>query len=570
VSILAWIATVVAIAAIGCAGMRWLRVAQREHYLPGRVSLFAWRWWSLTPLNRPAALVALACLLASAWIPIAGVVTAAVVISGPVGLGLRGRTARLAWTRRLKTLAAVCAVTAAALVIVGVVVHQGALFAGIVAAGVPLLVDGGLAVTRPLESILARRYVESASAILRKVNPRVVAITGSYGKTSTKGYVKHLADDAFEVVASPASYNNRAGLSRTINDLVKPGVEVLVAEMGTYGPGEIAEMCRFVPPEIAVMTAIGPVHLERFGSLERTLAAKSEITEAARVVVLATDDTLLAAYADRLASETRTVVRCSGTVVLPSGVSVLVVDEPLRMQLHVDGSLVGEAPVGADALPASASNVACAAGAVIALGVPPEALVSRLASLPVPVNRLQIHESARGVRIIDDTYNANPAGARVALDRLASIAPSSGPASASASAAASASSVPAAPGSSTVPPVAPAAGSSSTPGAVPPGTAGRSSSLRVVVTPGMIELGQLQESANEEFGARCAAVATDVVVVGRTNRRALLAGLNGTVVGHRMSVVQVANRDEAVEWVRENLDAGDVVLYENDLPDHFP
>jgi UDP-N-acetylmuramoyl-tripeptide--D-alanyl-D-alanine ligase len=557
VSILAWLATIAAVAAIAGAGVRWLRVAQREHYLPGRVSLFAWRWWTLTPLNRPAALVALACVIASAWVPVAAGVTAAVVAFGPVGLGLRGRTAKLAWTRRLKTLAAVCGLAAAVLVLIGILVGQGALFAAVVAAGVPLLVDAGLALTKPFEGVLARRYVDSASAIFRRVKPRVVAITGSYGKTSTKGYVKHLAEEAFEVVASPASYNNRAGLSRTINDLVKPGVEVLVAEMGTYGPGEIAEMCGFVPPEIAVITAIGPVHLERFGSLERTLAAKAEITEGASVVVLATDDSLLAGFADRLEAEGRTVLRCSGSTVLPAGVSVLAVNEPLRLQLHVDGSLIGEAAVEADAMPASTSNVACAAGAVLALGVPPPAVVSRLASLPVPVNRLQIHESVRGVRIIDDTYNANPAGARVALDRLASVS--------SAAAAAAAGTSAAAAGAATV-----SADTASGAAATGATATGGSGILRVVVTPGMIELGPLQDAENEAFGARCAAVATDVVVVGRTNRRALVAGLNGTVVGHRMNVVQVANRDEAVEWVRENLDAGDVVLYENDLPDHFP
>ena len=88
---------------------------------------------------------------------------------------------------------------------------------------------------------------------------------------------------ALNVVASPASFNNRAGLARTINEHLAPGTDVLVAEMGTYGPGEIRDMCRFVPPDIAAITAIGPVHLERMRSEDRITEAKSEIFERASV-----------------------------------------------------------------------------------------------------------------------------------------------------------------------------------------------------------------------------------------------------------------------------------------------
>lgn len=532
-SILAWCATAVAAASIPLAGLRWLRVAQREHYLPGRVSRFAYRWWASPPYNIAAFCAALGCVVAAFWVSAVAFPAAALVAVFPLGLGVRGRTSRLAWTRRLRVLALTCAVLAAGVVIVGIVVHRGAGFAALTAIGAPLVVDAGLAATRPIETLLARRFVVQATETMRRVRPRVVAITGSYGKTSTKGYVKHLTSGAFEVVASPASYNNRAGICRTVNEHVRPETEVLVAEMGTYGPGEIEEMCRFVRPEIAMITAIGPVHLERFGSLERTLEAKSEITEGASTIVLATDDALLAGYADKLESEGRHVIRCSGSSVLARGVSVLAAPAPApapatavcagqRLELHVDGVRVGESLVAADNVPASASNVACAVGAAVALGLQPEVLLKKLSTLPVAANRLQVRDSSGGFRIIDDTYNANPAGARVALGRLAE--------------------------------------------------AGGSSNKRVVVTPGMIELGPIQSTENEAFAAGCATIATDVVVVGRTNKRALVAGLtrDGADAGVGANVVLVANRDEALEWIRANLATGDVVLYENDLPDHFP
>src|SRR6202035_5977429 len=94
---------------------------------------------------------------------------------------------------------------------------------------------------------------------------------------STKGYAAHLLGGSLTVVASPASFNNRAGLARAVNEHLTQGTEVFVAEMGTYGRGEIAELCSWVRPDVAVITAVGPVHLERFGSEERVLEAKAEI-----------------------------------------------------------------------------------------------------------------------------------------------------------------------------------------------------------------------------------------------------------------------------------------------------
>ena len=176
---------------------------------------------------------------------------------------------------------------------------------------VPLFVDVALAVLRPVEDLIAQRYVGRASAVLARVRPLVVGITGSYGKTTTKTYVAHLIAGDRSVVASPRSFNNRAGLARTVNEHLVPGTEVLVAEMGAYGPGEISALCRWLQPEVVVITSIGPAHLERFGTLDRTLSAKAEITSAARVVVLNIDDERLEGLARRL-SPTQKVVRVSG------------------------------------------------------------------------------------------------------------------------------------------------------------------------------------------------------------------------------------------------------------------
>jgi UDP-N-acetylmuramoyl-tripeptide--D-alanyl-D-alanine ligase len=364
--------------------------------------------------------------------------------------------------------------------------------------------------------------VDEARTRLARVAPVVVAVTGSYGKTSTKGHIAHLVRPTRTVVATPASFNNRAGLARAINEHLADGTEVFVAEMGTYGPGEIAEMCRWCPPAIAVITAIGPVHLERFGSEDRIVEAKSEILVAASDVVLQVDDPRLAAVADRVADTGQRVMRCSA---VDRGADVCVVRSAGggRASAYLGGSVLAE-DIGL-AAGVQPTNLAAAIAVAVILGVDKAELASRLATLPSVDHRLAAVGSASGAAILDDTYNSNPAGASEALAAL----------------------------------VATAAGASGADG----------SHRLVVVTPGMVELGARQREENANFGAAIAAVATDLIIVGRTNRRALLAGV-ARVEAPALRVVLVDHRDRAVEWVRQELGPGDVVLYENDLPDHYP
>ncbi len=538
-------ATVVcAVTAAVPAALRWLRVAQREHYLAGAATRFASRWWSCSASNLVAGLAGAAAAVASLATAPAALGAALVSTLGPLGLGGRGRTARLAWTRRLRTLAAVTAgLTAGA---VGAGAGTGGLAGACAAAalsaiGMPLIVDAALGITAPLEARLAARHVAEASRRIAAVRPRVVGITGSYGKTSTKGYVAQLLAGRYTVVASPRSFNNRAGLARTVNEHLVPGTDVLVAEMGAFGPGEIAAVCSWMPPEVAVMTAIGPVHLERFGSIEAIVEAKTEITERAATCVLNVDDERLATLAGRLSAASKHVVCCSAS--RPGSADVAVVADAGTLLLYIGGQLAGRAPAP-DPMPPALSNVACAAGAALALGCTPEELLARLPGLEGAANRLAVERTAGGVTVLDDTYNSNPAGARLALSTLAAVA--AGPAG-------------------------PAGGD----GAAAP-VVGR----RVVVTPGMVELGRMQAGANAELARQARELATDLVVVGRTNRRALLAGATappgasaagtGAAGAEALRVRCVAHREEAVAWVRAELGAGAAVLYENDLPDHFP
>jgi UDP-N-acetylmuramoyl-tripeptide--D-alanyl-D-alanine ligase len=510
------LAAAVSVVGVLLGGLRWLRVAQREHYLAGSCSRFAWRWWSSSGRNATLVAVGVAGVAVSVVAPEVSGVAGLVAIVGPIGLGVRGRTGPLVWTARLRRVA-----LGSVAIVLGVIggsiaiesrLSNGARTLGIVALGAPIVIDVALGMLRPLEDRLAMGFVRTAAAKVRRLDPLIVAITGSYGKTSTKGYIAHLLSNRLTVLASPRSFNNRAGLARTVNEHLGAGTDVLVAEMGTYGPGEIRAMCSWLPPKISVITAIGPVHLERFGSLDRTLLAKAEITEHADVVVLNTDDSRLARLGDDLAGRNKRVVRCSA---LDRTVDVALVRNGEKVEWFRQGSFVGVCDASSPALSAALTNVAAAIGVASELGCSDEEILGLLGTLPVAENRLTRAVAANGALVLDDTFNSNPAGARIALAALAAA------------------------------PVA----------------------RRVLVTPGMVELGPLQRSENEAFAAEATNVADDLIIVGRTNRRALLAG--ATRREDAVRVRTVPTREDAVRWVREELDEHAAVLYENDLPDQY-
>jgi UDP-N-acetylmuramoyl-tripeptide--D-alanyl-D-alanine ligase len=233
--------------------------------------------------------------------------------------------------------------------------------------------------------------------------------------------------------------------------------------------------------------------------------------------VLNTDDPLLAGLASDLRDAGHDVVCCSTSdiaadvalVGLPGG----------ELHLYRDGSDLGVAVLPADDRSIALGNVACAIGAALSFGCPVEEVLARLGTLPVAENRLQIRQGTGGAAILDDTFNSNPAGAALALSTLAAM----------------------------------------------------SAERRMLVTPGMVELGARQFEENERFSYGAAGIVDEIVVVARTNRKALLAGLARAKADGRDPIVHVVgNREQATAIVRKRFGPAHVVLYENDLPDHFP
>jgi UDP-N-acetylmuramoyl-tripeptide--D-alanyl-D-alanine ligase len=520
----AWLVVGAFALALGfCAQMlRWLRVLQREHYEPASMYRFWRRWtWPSMRYARVATLrtsrpISLAYLL---WCTFPAALVVAIFahsdvtfvvdsvlygVACPWALRLRGRTGALQWTRRLRTVALLGLLLSSLVVAIGTALRDKLLLAALVVWLVPFTLALAARLLEPYEARLAGKFVDQASQRLQRVHPTVVAITGSYGKTSTKNHLADLLRGDGGVVATPKSFNNRAGLSRAINENLADDTRVFVAEMGTYGPGEIRELCGLCPPDVAIVTAIGPVHLERMKSLDVIEVAKFEITERARVVVVNVDDARLATWPARLGDRR---VRTAGST--STSADVRVASGQNLWHVYVDGDDVAQMnPI----LGVQPTNVACAIAAALEVGALVSELPRRLLGVRAVVSRATVTTAASGVVVVDDTFNANPASARVSLGVLTGL---------------------------------------HLPG------------RRVVVTPGLIELGVEQSDQNEELARDIARREVELVIVGRTNFGALSHGY-----GHDARHFRV--RDDAVAWVRESLVAGDGVLYLNDLPDHYP
>ena len=369
----------------------------------------------------------------------------------------------------------------------------------------------------PVQGFINARFLRRARRKLDGLAPQVVGITGSFGKTSTKFAIQTLAGSEGRVLATPGSFNTPLGVCRTINEQLTSGHEVFVVEMGAYGEGEIAELMAFVHPSIGVLTAVGPAHLERFGSMDAIRRGKYEVVRDLPVdgtAVMNVDDPIVRELAD--VTEHVRVVRYGLDVdgspdvtardvnFGPHGTTMMLVDRRDDAQTQVSTRLLGRHAVG---------HVLAGYAVARVLGRSPEEIAADARRLQPVEHRLQLLEGAPGITIIDDAYNSNPEGAAAALEVLEAM------------------------------PV----------------------EKRIVVTPGMIELGELQAKENRRFGERAGAVADVLIVVARVNRDAIVSG----ALGGKARVITVDSLEEAQVHLAELLTPGSAVLFENDLPDQY-
>ncbi len=369
---------------------------------------------------------------------------------------------------------------------------------------------------KPVEKHINQGYINDAKRILESMpDLKVIGITGSYGKTSTKHYLYRILSERFAVCMTPGSFNTTLGVVRTVREYLKPYDRIFICEMGAKQPGDIKEICDLVHPQVGIITAVGPQHLESFKSIENVQATKFELIDSLPADGLAVLNNDFAYVANRAVSNVAslryavnpqedTQYSVSDIRYSASGTDFTVNTPEGPLALHT--RLVGECNV---------SNLVAAVIVALYLKMTPAEIARGVEQIEQVEHRLSVKRTPGGITILDDAFNSNPAGSAMALDVLRSMG-----------------------------------------------------GCRFVITPGMIELGDRQEELNREFGRKIADAANVAIVVGRYNREAIVSGIE-SANNPELELHIVDTFAEAQALMISKAHAGDAVLYENDLPDTF-
>lgn len=252
-----------------------------------------------------------------------------------------------------------------------------------------------------------------ASYLVGEVSPKIIAITGSNGKTTTKEMVANILYQHYpknEILVTKGNLNNDIGLPLTLFNL-KENHTIVVLEMGMNHQDEITKLCKIAPPDIAVITNIGEAHLENFSSKNGIAKAKKEILLGAKkngIAILPRDDV----YFNYLKSDCL-YLRCisfginkNSNIRLDLSSNVLTVDEE---KINIESSLLGKENL---------MNMAAAVSVANALELPTETIIKGMKTIDSIEGRLEVKITANNIKIIDDTYNSNPSSMMMAIDVL--------------------------------------------------------------------------------------------------------------------------------------------------------
>ena len=394
---------------------------------------------------------------------------------------------------------------------------RAAFFASMMAfAALPAMLIVANACLMPYERSVQIRYERDARTRVAAIHPFIVGITGSYGKSSSKAMLAHILQYKGPTLAASGSVNTLMGITRHIREELVSGHQFMVVEMGAFKTGSIRRLCALTPPSAGLITAVGDMHLERFGSTDEIVKAKSELAAAVppggllvvnadspgalRIARGATDRRVL------LYGETSTeslATRIEQVAFSRHGTTFVL---RTRDRLYACVTPLHGRPI--------VLNLAGAFTLAAAMGVDPDVIVASMRTLKPVSNRLEVVQE-RGVTWIRDAYNSNQFGFRAAIEVAAAL---------------------------------PAA-------------------RRFLATPGVIELGADQFQVNRMLSKEAAAVCDTTLIVSGTNREAFVAGHRDA--GREGALVAVSNRRDAFAWLRDTVKDGDAVILENDLPDLY-
>ena len=372
-------------------------------------------------------------------------------------------------------------------------------------------------INTPIEALNRKRYINQAKEKLKQMPDLIViGITGSYGKTSVKNYLCRMLSSKYNVFATPKNYNTTMGIVKTIREDLKPIHQIFICEMGATHIGDIKEICDIVEPKIGIITAIGPQHLESFKSIDNIIKTKFELMDS---VTKNNGITFLNYNNEYIAKQdlnkniltygvdNENLDYNSFNLTSSSrGLSFTLSSNKSKEKLEFKTKLIGKHNV---------INLTGAIGIANYLGIPLNKIVNSVREIKNVEHRLELIPHGN-LNIIDDSYNSNPISSKSALDTLAEF-----------------------------------------------------EGTKIIVTPGLIELGKDEEKYNFELGKYMVNICDYIFLVNSKSAKYILEGIN-SMNFNEDKIFIVNTPQEAMQHISQlNINNKVTVLLENDLPDNY-
>lgn len=371
---------------------------------------------------------------------------------------------------------------------------------------------------KPVEKGINKRYIKRAKEVLNKRQDLIkIAVTGSYGKTSVKNYLTSILSEKFSVCATPLNFNTPMGVSKTVLEFLSPGHQVLIVEMGARQVGDIKELCEIVEPTYGVLTSVGEQHLTTFLSLENIKRTKAELPNFLKendYCVFDGDNENSRSIYEK-ANCQKAFVSLKNEKASCFATEVKQTPKGTNFVAHING--VGEFKCETKLFGShNVTNLLLAMDIAAKLGMTKDEIqkgVNRI--LPVE-HRLQLINAENDVLILDDTYNASIEGSARAIEVLS----------------------------------------------------GFKGYRKIVITPGLVELGTMERVANYRLGQNIAKVAELVVIVNKTHFLAIKEGLLDGGFDEK-NILNTDTIEQTKDVLSKILKPKDIILWENDLPDNY-